>query len=79
MSLAINRWLICKGIQFNSTDEHPALVTRVWNEDCVNVTVFLDAGPMASRTSVRVCKTREEAQAILDQGNEVAAFWSPRV
>ena len=36
----------------NGTREHPALVTRVWSPDCINVTVFLDATGIEFRTSV---------------------------
>ena len=36
----------------NGTPEHPALVTRVHSDVCVNLTVFYDAGPFTAITSV---------------------------
>jgi hypothetical protein len=36
----------------NGTSIHPAVITRVWSDDCVNLTVLFDAAPPAPRTSV---------------------------
>lgn len=36
----------------NGTRVHPAIITRVWSDACVNLHVFFDAVPSAVRTSV---------------------------
>lgn len=36
----------------NGTREHPAIVTRVWNETMVNLKVMFDCGPTESVGSV---------------------------
>lgn len=38
--------------QYNGSNEHPAIVNRVWNDNCVNVTVLPDCGQPLSMTSV---------------------------
>lgn len=36
----------------NGAFEHPAIVTRVWGPDCVNLKVFPDCGTVVDQTSV---------------------------
>lgn len=36
----------------NGTSIHPAMVTRIWNEENVNLMVMFDGGLAVSRTSV---------------------------
>lgn len=36
----------------NGTREHPAMITRVHNDDYVNLHVFFDGGPVSAITSV---------------------------
>lgn len=36
----------------NGMREHPAIITRVWSNDLVNLHVFYDGAPSAARTSV---------------------------
>lgn len=36
----------------NGARKHPAIITRVWGPDCVNVKVLPDCGSVVDRTSV---------------------------
>jgi hypothetical protein len=36
----------------NGAMKHPAIITRVWGPDMVNLTVFPDCGSVTDRTSV---------------------------
>lgn len=46
----------------NGTREHPALVTRVWSPECLNLQVFFDANHVMPRTSImKEGKSSDEA------------------
>jgi hypothetical protein len=49
------------GIHSNGATEHPAIITRVWGHDMVNLTVFPDDVPPTTRTSVKLVRTKAEA------------------
>lgn len=49
---SIGRIVIFKGEAANGVTEHPAVITRVWSDTCVNLTVFFDAKAPEVRTSV---------------------------
>ncbi len=38
--------------EFNGTKVAPAIITRVWDEDLLNLYIFKDAGKAEARTSV---------------------------
>lgn len=63
----------------NGTDVAPAIITRVWSDHMVNVTVFPDAGisPAVAATSVQLADTEDEARALLTDQSRVA-YWPPR-
>lgn len=55
----------------NGTREHPAIITRVWTDDCINLKVFFDAGETANVTSVQRRGVAPE--------DEMSWDWPPRV
>lgn len=58
----------------NGTRVHPALITRVWSDTCVNLHVFFDATPSVIKTSVTLIETPD------DTHNPNAGWcWPPRV
>lgn len=52
MTPTIGRVVIFSGEMSNGALEHPAIITRVWGPECVNLTVFLDNAAPRSWTSV---------------------------
>ncbi len=82
---SIGRIVILKGLPGNGTDEHPAVITRVWSEgagvggsDLVNLTVLPDGGVPVSATSVYLFQSRSEATDQLGNMGR-AAFWPERI
>jgi hypothetical protein len=65
----------------NGADIAPAVVTRVWSDEMVNVTVFPDCGAPVPATSVRIVADEEAARAVNDGAPypQTLAFWPPRV
>ncbi|MBI2313572.1 MAG: hypothetical protein HYU77_13815 [Betaproteobacteria bacterium] len=88
MKPSVGRICIAKNIESNGTDEHPAIINRVWGTHdpadghavSVNVTVFPDCGGPQSRPSVSLFETREKALAFLEtqNGKPVVCFWPDR-
>lgn len=65
---------------FNGTDVAPAVITRVWSDDLVNVTVFPDGSQgVCSSTSVRLYRDEAAARGARDNapGGSTAAhaYW----
>ena len=65
---------------FNGADVAPAVITRVWSDDLVNVTVFPDASQgVCACTSVRLFRDETAARGARDsapEGSTTAyAYW----
>jgi hypothetical protein len=50
----------------NGTRQHPAMITRVHNDDYVNLLVFFDGGPVSACTSVHRVGVAPEGSASWD-------------
>ena len=70
MKPSLGRIVLYRGMQSNGSNEHPALVTRVWSDTCVNLTVFPDSNSIATMTSVN-----QDEEMI----REIGWRWPPRV
>lgn len=68
---SLGRIVIYRGLESNGSNEHPAIVNRVWTPECVNLTVLPDCGTPTAKTSVLP----------IDPANKEATgwFWPPRV
>jgi len=83
MQPTIGRIVIVTGLGSNGTLEHPAIITRVWSDSYVNVTVFPDAAAPESHTSVNLFEDRDAAEAWVNAHSvppyrTLAAFWPTR-
>lgn len=86
----IGRIVIVKGVNHNGTDEHPAIITRVWSlgtgvdgADMINASVFEDAQTCVTpATSLYLFESKEHADGYLGKCDPeykpVVAFWPPR-
>ena len=73
MKPSLGRIVLFRSLDSNSAKEHPALVTRVWSDTCVNLTVFPD-------NLEPVCKTSVTQNESLEGPNQDYAWrWPPRV
>lgn len=79
-SLARSVLVIGKVAHHNGADVAPAVITRVWSADMVNVTLFPDGYAPRHATSVTVYADEQAArQACEGDEHKVAAYWPPRV
>lgn len=65
----------------NGADVAPAIITRVWNDALINVTVLPDCAAPKIASSVKFVDDEAAARAI-NEGAEFpqsVAFWPPRV
>jgi hypothetical protein len=69
MKPTVGRIVHYRGDEFNGVSVHPAIVTRVWNDGLVNLTVFPDAHAPIVRTSVYLLSKDDNAKN--------TAFWPP--
>lgn len=66
----------------NGAKVAPAVITRVWSEDMVNVTIFPDGAAPVPRTSVKLYADENAARGITLADYRFPpnqAFWPPRV
>jgi hypothetical protein len=64
----------------NGADYAPGIVTRVWGDDMINVTVFPDGATPIAATSVHFAEQETDARAHLTRNQYAsAAFWPPQV
>lgn len=67
------------GFRSNGSTEHPAIITRVWSDDRVNLTIFGDnAQKPESYTSIKFVQTRDQAVRAKELGGPfgIVAFWN---
>ncbi len=84
MKASLGRIVLVTGkpVEANGTATVPAIVTRVWSDDLVNVTAFRDiAGEPQRLTSIKIHQDEDSARAWVaeDPNRSVAAYWPPRV
>ncbi len=72
MKPSLGRIVLFRSELSNGALEHPAIITRVWSDTCVNLTVFLDFGAPSLKTSV----TFDESEA---PSAQYSWRWPPRV
>jgi hypothetical protein len=67
-------------VRNNGADVCPAIITRVWDDEKVNIKLFTDTSETIHRTSVALCADRQSAEDILATGYaQRACFWPERV
>lgn len=68
--------------QNNGSDEAPAIITRVWSDELVNLKVLLDSGDTLWKTSVKFQdKAPEDGDdnfPVSMDGVPHVAYWPPR-
>jgi hypothetical protein len=85
MKPSICRFVVLRGprARGNGAQECPAVITRVWSDDMVNVTAFVDCGSPQAVTSVPLFATEKAAQAYLDAQQHPehvnVAYWPAKV
>jgi hypothetical protein len=70
---SIGRIVLFRSHESNAAQEHPALITRVWSDTCVNLTVFPDNGSPILETSVN------QNESLEGPNQDLAWRWPPRV
>ena len=52
MKPSLGRIVLFHGVNSNDAIEHPAVITRVWKDEDVNLAVFLDNGSLINRSNI---------------------------
>jgi hypothetical protein len=68
-----------QGCQMNGADVAPAVITRVWSDNMVNVRVLLDGNDTPWKTSIALFQTPEACAEASDAGRPFGCYWPPRV
>jgi hypothetical protein len=70
---SLGRIVLFRAEHSNGATEHPAIITRVWSDTCVNLTVFPDYAAPVAKSSVAFSDD-------VDNPNGLYAWrWPPRV
>lgn len=72
MKPSLGRIVLFRSYNSNGSIEHPAIITRVWSDTCVNLIVFLDMAIPMLKSSV----IQDED---VSSDNNYAWRWPPRV
>ncbi len=70
MKPSLGRIVLFHNFDSNATKEHPAIITRVWSDTCINLTVFPDYSVSIVRSSVNQDEEMKQ---------EFGWRWPPRV
>lgn len=70
---SVGRIVLFRSLESNGAKEHPAIITRVWSDGCVNLTVFPDYGEPVLKSSVTFAEISETT------AESYAWRWPPRV
>lgn len=73
MKPSLGRIVLFRSLNSNGINEHPAVVTRIWSDTCVNLHVFPDYGDSINKTSVN------QNESLEGPNQELAWRWPPRV
>lgn len=69
-----------RGCEMNGAEVAPAVITRVWSDDMVNVRVLLDGNDTPWKTSIKLYASREDYdRAALVNGMDFGCYWPERV
>lgn len=74
---SVGRIVLIKGFNSNGTDVQPAVITRAWRDDFVNVTVLPDCGDPKSVGSLHLFETEEAGVAAQGTVPTPFCFWPP--
>ena len=69
-----------RGCEMNGAEAAPAVITRVWSDNMVNVRVLLDGNDTPWKTSISLYENREEYdRRARVNGMDFGCYWPERV